>query len=358
MRRKPSKISCPWILCLPLAVLLTAGTATGQDWEYKSMSWVPGPNSTSVRSPLDSPQPTSLTWSIVPGGVATAGNSSRITDEFLDLGVTGLTTAAQYKAVLASAMDQWASVADITNLGYVTETGAVEIGGVAHYTDRGPGPGVGHVRFMAFDQEALNGATAYAQATSIPEPGTSVDNNYNHARAGDVRFRSDTGLWGATLGETYFHNIAMHEVGHVLGFGHNFISDSVMSSPYNEPNLGTGDIAGAVAIYGLPPVDMLTGDYNGDDMVDAADYTMWRDNTGAPAGTLPNDAVGGRIGYAHYTQWQNNFGNSVAGSGAAVPEPSAATLVMLAALGLAGLLANRKKQSRLITLPNRCGTSR
>jgi hypothetical protein len=348
VQREPSNMSCSWTLCLALAVLLTAGAATAEDWEYKSMSWVPGPNSTSVRSPLDSPQPTSLTWSIVPEGVATAGNPSRITDDFLDLGVTGLTTSSQYQAVLASAMDQWASVADITNLGYVSETGAVEIGGVAHYTDRGPASGVGHVRFMAFDQEALNGATAYAQATSIPEPGTSVDNNYNHARAGDVRFRSDTSLWGATLGETYFHNIAMHEVGHVLGFGHNFISDSVMSSPYNEPNLGTGDIAGAVAIYGPPPADMLAGDYNEDDMVDAADYTLWRDNTGAPAGTLSNDTAGGRIGHAQYIQWQVNFGNSLAGSSVAVPEPTAAALVMLAALGLTALglsgpLAGRRK---------------
>jgi hypothetical protein len=343
---------------LALAVLLTAGTATGEDWEYQNMAWVPGPNSTSVRSPLDSPHPTSLTWSIVPEGVATAGNANRLTDDFLDMGVTGLTTAAQYQAVLASAMDQWASVADITNLGYVTETGAVEIGGVAHYTDRGPASGVGHIRFMAFDQEALNDATAYAQATYIPEPGSDVDKAANHSKAGDVRFRSDANLWDDPLGETYFHNIAMHEVGHILGFGHNWTSGSVMGSPYTESNLGVVDIAGAVAIYGPPPVDMLTGDYNGDDVVDAADYTTWRDNTGAPAGTLLNDAVGGRIGYAHYTQWQNNFGNSVTGSGAAVPEPSAAMLVMLAALGLAGLLANRKKQSRLITLPNRCGTSR
>ena len=330
MRRKPSKMSCLWIFCLPPAVLVSGSAATGEDWEYKSMSWVPGPNSTSVRSPLDSPQPTSLTWSIVPGGVATAHNSSRITDNFLDMGVTGLTTSSQYQAVLASVMDEWASVADITNLGYVSETGAVEIGGVGHFTERGQDSGVGHVRFMAFDQDALNGATAYAQATSIPEPGTSVDNNYNHARAGDVRFRSDTGLWGATLGELFFRNIALHEVGHILGFGHNSISDSVMSNPYNEPNLGVGDIAGAVAIYGPPPLEMLTGDYNGDDMVDAADYTMWRDNTGAPTGTLPNDAIGGRIGNSHYTQWQNNFGNSTTGSGAAVPEPTATILALLA----------------------------
>ena len=348
MQCEPSKIACPRTLCLALSVVLTAGTATAEDWVHQSMAWVPGPNSTSARSPLDSPQPTALTWSMVPGGVATAGNASRLTDSFLDMGVTGLTTAAQYQAVLANAIDQWATAADITNLGYVSETGEVEIGGVAHYTDRGPDSGVGHIRFMAFDQEALNGASAYAQATYIPEPGSNVDNASNHARAGDVRFRSDANLWGYSNGELFFLNIAMHEVGHVLGFGHNSISDSVMGGPYNESTIGTGDIAGAIAIYGPPPADLLAGDYNEDNTVDAADYTLWQDNTGSPAGTLPNDTAGGRIGRAQYTQWQVNFGNSAAGRSAAVPEPTAAALVMLAALGLTGLgltgpLARRRK---------------
>ena len=45
-------------------------------------------------------------------------------------------------------------------------------------------------------------------------------------------------------------NIALHEVGHVLGFGHNSVSDSVMSYPYTEWNLGAGDAEGAIAIYG------------------------------------------------------------------------------------------------------------
>ena len=330
----------------------------GEDWQHQSMAWVPGPNSTSVRSPLDSPQPTALTWSMVPGGVATAGNSNRITDDFVDMGVTGLTTAAQYQAVLANAIDQWAVAADITNLGYVSETGEVEVGGVASYTDRGPTSGLAHIRFMAFDQEALNGANAYAQATYIPEPGSNVDNAANHARAGDVRFRSDANLWGYSNGELFFLNIAMHEVGHILGFGHNFISGSVMSNPYNESTLGAGDVAGAVAIYGPPPEDMLVGDYNEDGMVDAADYTLWQDNMGAPAGTLPNDMVGGSSGHAQYIQWRGNFGNSLAGSGVAVPEPTSITLAMLAVLGFTGFLVSPKNQGRSITRSHRCGTSR
>lgn len=228
--------------------------AAAQEWEHKTNAWVPGPDSMSVRSPYDSPQPTALTWSVVPGGVAQVNDASRETVDFTDLNVNGFSTVDDYdyRQVFEGAINEWASVADITNLGYVQETGAVGIGGIGSYIDRGPDSGVGHIRFMAFDQDGLNGATAYAQATCIPEPGASTDNGYNHARAGDVRFRSDASLWDDLLGQVYLHNIALHELGHILGFGHNSVSDSVMSSPYTELNLGAGDVAGAIFIYGSP----------------------------------------------------------------------------------------------------------
>jgi hypothetical protein len=79
----------------------------------------------------------------------------------------------------------------------------------------------------------------------------------------------------------------------------------------------------------------LTGDYNDNGTVDAADYVVWRDNEGT-TNTLPNDDIGGTIGAAHYAQWQANFGNSAVGDelgGAAVPEPATALLVVLSLLG-------------------------
>ncbi len=79
----------------------------------------------------------------------------------------------------------------------------------------------------------------------------------------------------------------------------------------------------------------LSGDYNEDGFVDAADYTVWRDrlNGNQP---LPNDNdLGTPIGTAHYDLWSQSFGNPALGApvlAGAVPEP--ATLLMT--LGMLG----------------------
>jgi hypothetical protein len=82
----------------------------------------------------------------------------------------------------------------------------------------------------------------------------------------------------------------------------------------------------SIAAAGVP------GDYNADDIVDAADYVVWRKNVGAPAGTLPNDIDGGTIGPAQFNTWRANFGNSSPPAGvAAAPEPISLSLIILAA---------------------------
>jgi len=85
--------------------------------------------------------------------------------------------------------------------------------------------------------------------------------------------------------------------------------------------------------FGTPSA--VVGDYNGNGVVDAADYVMWRKNEGT-TNTLPNDPIGGTIGPAQYDQWRAHFGQT-AGSGsgidanAAVPEPATPVLLVFAA---------------------------
>jgi hypothetical protein len=89
---------------------------------------------------------------------------------------------------------------------------------------------------------------------------------------------------------------------------------------------------------------VLPGDYNQNAVVDAADYTIWRDHLGAPAGTLANDIDGGMIGQTQYITWKANFGatsglGSVASDIQAVPEPATALLMVVGAM----MVENRRR---------------
>jgi len=109
---------------------------------------------------------------------------------------------------------------------------------------------------------------------------------------------------------------------------------------FEDYGLGAFLLAGS-EVYRLAevPIVELPGDYNDDNVVDAADYTIWRNHLGAPAGTLPNDTAGGVIGPAQYNTWQVNFG-STAGSASGsyangtVPEPATVSLLIFAAAGV------------------------
>jgi hypothetical protein len=86
---------------------------------------------------------------------------------------------------------------------------------------------------------------------------------------------------------------------------------------------------------------VLIGDYNNNGFVDAADYTIWRDKLGSPAGSLVNRDPGnsGAISMLDYNSWKNNFGShSGAGAGALgstqVPEPSTLVLALILSCGV------------------------
>jgi autotransporter-associated beta strand protein len=110
--------------------------------------------------------------------------------------------------------------------------------------------------------------------------------------------------------------------------------DGVAQAPgtYGAADLGglliTG--SGTLTVTSLPG---LTGDYNTDGIVDAADYVIWRKTD-----------VGGPQGY---DDWRANFGDSLPGSGSgslasagAVPEPTA-WLLAAVSLGVVGLRRSR-----------------
>lgn len=80
------------------------------------------------------------------------------------------------------------------------------------------------------------------------------------------------------------------------------------------------------------PSESLAGDFNDDGKVDAADYTVWRDNFGGDSAVLNGNGSGAAtVVPADYDLWKSQFGVPVAGGigGSAVPEPTALITLLL-----------------------------
>ena len=80
---------------------------------------------------------------------------------------------------------------------------------------------------------------------------------------------------------------------------------------YHLAGAGNIFVDGLIEFTNVDAPEGVDGDYNGDGTVDAADYTVWRDNVGQPEGTLNNDGgIAGPIGQQHYELWRDNYGAS------------------------------------------------
>jgi len=104
---------------------------------------------------------------------------------------------------------------------------------------------------------------------------------------------------------------------------------------YDAFNLAGGDLLAAWNIEDGHHVEfVLPGDYNGDGIVGAADYTVWR------------DGLGSIYAQADYDVWKSHFGETIdggsIGSRIVIPEP-ASVLLLLAAIAVAGLRGRAKR---------------
>lgn len=167
----------------------------------------------------------------------------------------------------------------------------------------------------------------------------------------------DTNAWHSitfnVLAED-FHNwqgididAALTEVGHFRVF-HNPSFNFIGTGPaeFYLDNI----LALAPAPAGVP------GDYNGNGMVDAADYTIWRQTLGqsgddlAADGTGPGGMPDGVVDVLDYDFWKTNFGNAAENAGhhhglgsatQLVPEPTS-LLSSLAALAAVSLMRPKR----------------
>lgn len=94
-------------------------------------------------------------------------------------------------------------------------------------------------------------------------------------------------------------------------------------------------------IVAAPPAEY--GDYNSDGVVDAADYTVWRDSFGQMGPNLVADGDGdNQVDAADYEIWKQFFGQSIFGptgngSSQQVPEPAAWLLLAISAVAVSAM---------------------
>lgn len=74
-----------------------------------------------------------------------------------------------------------------------------------------------------------------------------------------------------------------------------------------------GTLRGDLLLNNLPEprANNLRGDYNGDGRVDAADYTVWRDNLESSLAFQADGNRDGTVNLADYVIWRNNYGSSL-----------------------------------------------
>jgi len=195
------------------------------------------------------------------------------------------------------------------------------------------------------------------EAPALKMPGVPIDLGLFDVDHGDLGFGLiiGPGQYGATFsdalaanplsadavfneGDTVSASFGSKKYNWTISYAGNITWDNADAS---DVGLITGAGTGTdVVLMGLSVEDLpgLPGDFNENDVIDAADYTLWRDRLGTNI-ALPNDnGLGTPITTAHYALWKDKFINSGAGAlgAAAVPEPTAVVLCLAGVLGFLG----------------------
>jgi T5SS/PEP-CTERM-associated repeat protein len=236
--------------------------------------------------------------------------------------------------------------APITLSGYVQGTGAFDNVDFAGTFAPGPSPiglQLGSAQYDGTLNLEVGGMTA----------GTDYDQLNHSLGDGLVRLGGalDIALMGGFIPQAGEAFDLITATGGVTG---TFASTLLPALPNNLLwNLTYGPNDVVLAVSAKPPT--LPGDYNNDGIVDAADYTVWRDMLGQTGSGLAADGDGNGIVDANdYDVWKMHFGETALSAGAgggshvAVPEPSTLALFTFAAtVTAAGFCGSAERFGRL-----------
>lgn len=190
------------------------------------------------------------------------------------------------------------------------------------------------------------------------------------------------GVDGPNLADDLFHEYRIVKYDNSGSLAVDFFVDGVLhdTRPYSvfnnaiSTNLGVGVFTSTpgTSDYVIDQVSFsamlsepqsVPGDYNGDGIVDAADYTVWRDTLGSTEMLDADGDQSGEVDSNDYTFWRERYGdslNSPASTSLAVPEANAlvllqAALVTLTARGRRGCpsISRRTTGAATSLLPDR-----
>ena len=227
------------------------------------------------------------------------------------------------------------------------ELGHLYLQGLAQYNLREvvEGGGVGPL-VTTYDKTSFGVIDSVAFNTSLPgAPPTRVYSNPNHE------------LLGISIGwaDVYSRNLRGQRID-ITGIPSGQYWLEVVVDPYNriQETDNTNNTTRILVNLVIPPPQIIPGDYNGDDIVDAADYTVWRETLGQmlainDAGTGADGNGNAAIDLADFSVWKSNFGKTrdsfgagaIADPRSAVPEPGT---LLLAALALFGAPRARRRK--------------
>lgn len=182
--------------------------------------------------------------------------------------------------------------------------------------------------------------------TGVPADWTSITDTYdsgsNSAFTSDsqwVEFSADAN----SVSEGLFSGAGHLAANRSIGLGAIWNPELVKPNDIEVTILG-GD---SLAVDAVKVISLL-GDYNLDLVIDASDYTVWRDNFGSTAFPHADGNFNGVVDAADYMVWRDHFGDTLVGSGfgasttsggglaaIAVPEPATTFLAFLAVVLMA-----------------------
>lgn len=176
---------------------------------------------------------TRLTYSIVPDGAFWYHGYNEINAAF------GAKLGQGWQTIVAEALSQWSSVANIDITQVADNGGDSDWGGLAQGDSQ-----FGDIRIGAYN---FNNPVILAVTSGPPPSGWT--------QAGDVQL--NTGQNWNNGSDYDFYTVILHELGHSLGLDHASDSSSDMYERYEgvRQTLAAGDIQGVQAIYGTRQPD-------------------------------------------------------------------------------------------------------